>query len=393
MSFKLNEKQKQAVLFALEWYYCKSYDKPLFILSGVAGSGKTTTINSIVTALGLLKENILFCALTGKASSIHRMKGLVSNTIHKSFYNAKPYKGNVYFTKKTAIPSFIKLIVIDEFSMISNSMIEDILSFNIPVIGIGDFFQLPPIFEKNDYLTEKTSDIFLDEVMRTDDTTGVLTLAMKSRNKINLIPGIYKNSRVIDNIDDLKELIKYDKIITWTNKTKKYLNKHIREKLGITEKYPIKNEKLIFLANRYDKSINYIGIDINIMNGIECIVLEDYEIINDNQIRLKLRPIFMNDSDEYFDILCNRKIFDSYEEYLPDTKILMLEDRENDYDSVFCDFSYAITCQSSQGSEWLNVLVIDEMPRYRSEYFQWMYTAITRAIKSVDIILNQQTKY
>ena len=59
MSFKLNEKQKQAVLFALEWYYCKSYDKPLFILSGVAGSGKTTTINSIVTALGLLKENVL----------------------------------------------------------------------------------------------------------------------------------------------------------------------------------------------------------------------------------------------------------------------------------------------------------------------------------------------
>ena len=152
--------------------------------------------------------------------------------------------------------------------MISNSMIEDILSFNIPVIGIGDFFQLPPIFEKNDYLTEKTSDIFLDEVMRTDDTTGVLTLAMKSRNKINLIPGIYKNSRVLDNIDDLKELIKYDKIITWTNKTKKYLNKHIREKLGITEKYPIKNEKLIFLVNRYDKSNNYSGIDINIMNGI-----------------------------------------------------------------------------------------------------------------------------
>lgn len=36
---KLNKKQQEAVLKSLEWYYCRSYDKPLFIISGVAGSG------------------------------------------------------------------------------------------------------------------------------------------------------------------------------------------------------------------------------------------------------------------------------------------------------------------------------------------------------------------
>lgn len=274
--------------------------------------------------------------------------------------------------------------------MVDNNIVEDILSFGIPVIALGDFCQLPPVFGKNDFLTEELSDIFLDEVMRTDDKSGILTLAMNARKKETIIPGIYGDSRVLLNKDDIDILTNYDKIITWTNKTRKYLNRLIRNMLNIDEIYPTKNEKVVFLHNRYDKMISYLGIDINIMNGIECIVLEDYKIINEDQIQLKLRPIFFDDNCEYFDVLCNRKIFDSYDENNIDNKTLMMIDKEKNLNSVFCDFSYAITGTASQGSEWGKILVIDEMPKYRPEYWKWLYTAITRAKSKIDLLLDQQ---
>lgn len=341
--------------------------------------------------MGILKNTVLFVSLTGKACSVLKMKGHLANTIHKTFYNAKVYKNNVYFTKKSSIPSFIKLIVIDEFGMVEDKMIEDILSFGIPVIALGDFCQLPPVFGKNSYLTEENSDIFLDEVMRTDDKSGVLTLATKARKKENIESGIYGNSRVLLNKDDILPLDQYNKIICWTNKTRRYINRVIRNLRKIDDIYPVKGERVVFLLNRYDKVISYIGLDINIMNGIECNVLENYKIINDDQIQLKLRPVFMDDNDEYFDVLCNRKIFDSYDGLNYDSKTLMLIDKENNLNSIFCDFAYCITGTSSQGSEYSGrILIIDEMPKYRIEYWNWLYTAITRAKDSVDLLLDQQ---
>ena len=43
------------------------------------------------------------------------------------------------------------------------------------------------------------------------------------------------------------------------------------------------------------------------------------------------------------------------------------------------DFSYAISCHKSQGSEWSNVCVFDESSCFKVDKFKWLYTAITRA--------------
>lgn len=393
MGFKLTKKQSDAVLLALNWYYSsKSIERPL-IIAGLAGSGKSSVIRYICETLGLLNSNILYTALTGKAVSVLRMKGHMANTIHKSFYNAKPFKNTVFFKKKQSLPRFIKLIIIDEFGMVGDSMIEDILSFGIPTIGVGDHLQLPPIFQKNSYMIEEHLDIFLDEVMRADDNSGILTIAMDSRNRKDLVPGTYCASRVLECKDDLKPMLDYDKVLCWTNKTRKYLNKMIRHELGIMSRYPLAGEKIVFLGNRYDINIEYLGIDICIVNGMECTVLEDSLILNDDQIAIKAKPTFIEDDDLYFDVECHRAIFDSYEENIPNIKKIMETDRENEIYSVFCDFAYAITCTSSQGSEWPNILVIDEMNRWRPEYYRWMYTAITRASKSVDVLLNQSKRY
>ena len=50
-------------------------------------------------------------------------------------------------------------------------------------------------------------------------------------------------------------------------------------------------------------------------------------------------------------------------------------------------YGYAITCHKSQGSEWDNVLVIEEgFPFEKEEHKQWLYTAATRAAKKLVII-------
>ena len=50
-------------------------------------------------------------------------------------------------------------------------------------------------------------------------------------------------------------------------------------------------------------------------------------------------------------------------------------------------FGYAITCHASQGSQWNNVLVIEEnFPREGEEHARWLYTAVTRSVKKLVLI-------
>ena len=47
------------------------------------------------------------------------------------------------------------------------------------------------------------------------------------------------------------------------------------------------------------------------------------------------------------------------------------------------DFGYCMTVHKAQGSEWENVLIIDE--NHGEDRLSWLYTAITRASKAVRI--------
>lgn len=50
-------------------------------------------------------------------------------------------------------------------------------------------------------------------------------------------------------------------------------------------------------------------------------------------------------------------------------------------------YGYAITCHKAQGSEWDNVLVIEEsFPFDKEEHIRWLYTACTRSMNKLVII-------
>src|SRR5262244_2471830 len=119
----------------------------IFRLFGYAGTGKTTLAKHIAEGVD---GKVLFAAFTGKAAQVMRNKGCQgASTIHSL----------VYKTLESGVeePSFelwdegpaskAKLIVIDECSMVDAELGRDLLSFDVPVLVLGDPAQLPPVHD------------------------------------------------------------------------------------------------------------------------------------------------------------------------------------------------------------------------------------------------------
>ena len=120
--------------------------KQVFRLFGYAGTGKTTTIATAVEQLGL---RTAYIAYTGKAASVMRNNGLRAETLHRLIYLFEAedkVNKELYFTlNPESYAKTVGLIVLDECSMVGESVARDLLSFGTPVLAIGDPAQLPPV--------------------------------------------------------------------------------------------------------------------------------------------------------------------------------------------------------------------------------------------------------
>ena len=167
----LNKKQKEFFQHAL--HFIKTSDNPFYaFLSGGGGVGKSHLIKSIYQAAikyynskageDFHQVKVLLLAPTGKAAFI--IKG---NTIHialavpasQSLKNYKPLDCSRLNTLRSQLGG-VKLILLDEISMVGSNMftvqinnrLKDIKGSKedfggVSIIGIGDLFQLPPVFD------------------------------------------------------------------------------------------------------------------------------------------------------------------------------------------------------------------------------------------------------
>ena len=156
MEIKLNEQQETAKNLIKDWWENKRDEKQYFVLAGYAGTGKTFLVNYLIKyVLEIPIEKVTYVAPTGKAASVLVQRGASNaTTIHKLIYNRieKEYENEINgkiiktkrfeFVKKPSIPNY-KLIIVDETSMVEKKIMEDLLSFGIPMICCGDAGQLP----------------------------------------------------------------------------------------------------------------------------------------------------------------------------------------------------------------------------------------------------------
>jgi len=379
------------------------YPTDTFRLFGYAGTGKTTLLKEIPEQV---KGKVLFAAPTGKAASVLQDKGCSgASTIHKLIYIPKQ-KSKLRLQKlqeqyalevdpleslKLANeieeeqknlnrPSFAlnhdselrcaSLLIIDEASMVGYKVGADIAGFNIPVLALGDPFQLPPVRDNAFYTRNNKPDFLLTEIHRQAQGSPVIDLSTKIRNGVRLKVGAYGDSFVIPKGRlSINEIAEYDQIIVGMNNTRKILNRKIRnEVFGRKTHLPEKGDKLVCCKNNYENGL---------VNGSQWIVVSSIPLEDDpDYISLEIHNI--DDSDKYtFGVLAFRHYFEDRENEIPHYEMS---------DADHFDFAYAITCHKAQGSQWKNVCVIDESFISGINQSRWLYTAITRASEKVTVI-------
>lgn len=385
MGFELTEQQKDALIRTKNWWLKR--DKPVWEISGAAGTGKTTIVYHLIKEIGLLHNEVLFVAYVGKATLALSRKGNLAKTIHSAIYdmvdipeldaNGKPIlvegrpRTTITFMKKDRLPSQIKLIVVDEAAMVSEKMAFDILSYGIPVIALGDRNQLDPVFGTPYFL--RKPDVILTEPMRQSLDSPILYLAGKAMRGEYIKKGQYGNCYVIDKemiTDDM--VLGADCVICGRNTTRDKINRHIRhDVMKYKTEYPVIGEKLICRQNNWKLKIDDNIFLINGMVGyMENIYLESY---NGRSIEIDFRPDFME--DEMF-----TRVEMDYRHITE--KLGSLYTKTRSYYNKF-EYAYAISTHLSQGSEWDNVLVYDEACGTADYRKKSLYTAITRAKKQL----------
>lgn len=83
------------------------------------------------------------------------------------------------FTKKEKIDEKIRLIIVDEASMIGEDVLLDLLSFGVKCLFSGDNAQLPPVNGTCGLL--KNPDYMLTEIVRQAEDNPIIRLATLAR--------------------------------------------------------------------------------------------------------------------------------------------------------------------------------------------------------------------
>jgi RecD/TraA family predicted helicase len=373
LGFELTDEQKNAIYEAIK--------NNVLIISGKAGTGKTSTLRGEIMALDQYSYNT--CALSGKAAQrIVEGAGLISQTIHRLLaYN--PESGFKYNENNRLQED---IIVLDECSMVNSYLFYKLISAikdNGKLIILGDIEQLPPIGVGNilrDMIDSKVIPVIeLTKVHRQAMKSGILLAANAVRDgkQINKkgdykrkIVGELKDLRLVpfqerseikqyiidycENIKNNIDIMEFQVIVPMKNRgdiCTKELNKELQKVFNPNEnsltvssmgyEYRV-GDKIIKNGNDYDNGV---------FNGTLGIIEEIEYIDKENKIT-GIR-------------------------FIGNENLVWYTQKELKQ----IDMAYALTCHRFQGSQSEHVLVALDWSAYKLLTKQWVYTALTRASK------------
>jgi exodeoxyribonuclease-5 len=442
------------------------YDTQYSRIHGLAGTGKTFILKYLMAYYKYhsngFELNIAFAAFTGNAainiisygcspaSTIHRLIYIPHTIYEEKTREIKNKKGVVvsienYKLKKVVFelkkPDSLKdldLIVIDEYSMINDNMIKEILSFNRKVLFIGDVAQLQPIFGGNTFILndaevnltdQKRAEVLSLKTLNNDARNGIAlpyTISTKYNkyygDEVNIYP---YNKNELNEIDP-KIFTEADVVIVPTNKERKEINNIIRYELGYKRKLPNIGEKLICLENNYDIR-GYspkLKSTISLANGLTVILdkivfssdKEGYMICNlslldDPDCKFNNVPIsFKNFTLKEKKLIKQNNIINLIKAYYNKQSQSSKDATNNteeaqpavyyEYAGIEFDYGYCITCHKAQGHGYNKVVVmatynpfnVNDMSIEEAKN-RWLYTAITRSKKEVTIFIPMDFYY
>ena len=361
----LSEDQSWA-LAEVEGWLSDPYSRSL-TRGGYAGTGKTTLIREIVAD----RSRVRVCAYTGKAAYVLQCKGISATTIHRLIYQPivvcalsnfvlsdcncrqqKPPRKCVPETQFVPIPELdVDLIVIDEASMVNTAIYDDLKSFDVPLLFVGDHGQLEPIGRNPRLMVDP--DLRLEKIHRQAEQSPIIRFAHHVRR--GLPPETMGTQASVIRTDNApKDLERFDVILCGKNSTRVAINCKIRSIRGCAGELPHPGERVICLRNDHQRGI---------FNGMQATVVEVMETDSDGILML---------------------VEDDLGNHLPPMPIAPEQfgvektlDKASRRKTLW-DFGYALTVHKSQGSEWPRVCVLEWIHHEWSSE-RWRYTAATRA--------------
>ncbi|MCG8311136.1 MAG: AAA family ATPase [Cytophagales bacterium] len=419
------------------------------VVRGYAGTGKTTIISSLVSALPLFNLRYVLLAPTGRAAKvISSYTERKSFTIHKIIYRqmADPKTGELKFVRQK---NYYKktVFIVDEASMISdengffnNGLLSDLVDYvfedsSNKLILIGDNAQLPPVGSTQSpgleqmYLRNKFGlqvfEVELDEVLRQEEGSGILFNATRLRKSVfndgrNVS---FETGRFSDmykmTYQKLEDGVRYayDKfgmeataIICRSNWQAVQYNEYIRRNILYREEEIEAGDIIMVVRNNYfvlepDSAAGFIA------NGDFAEVRKIVSFEEEYGFRFAEIEIHLVDYPDmepfrakvFLDTLHSNTPSLSAEEgnrlyHLVKEKHMDIgsgrkfkEAIRNDehLNALQIKFAYALTCHKSQGGQWKAVFIDEgnrKEPDVDVEHARWLYTAVTRAEKEVFLI-------
>ena len=401
-------------------YLVESDPSTIFVLNGYAGTGKTTLVAAIVSALKSVGIRSVLLAPTGRAAKVlSRYSGEKALTIHKRIYREKTNAS--YESKFTLNVNRDKdtLFIVDEASMLSmqngsdgvlfgsGSLLEDLIQYvrsgkNCRLVLVGDNAQLPPVgadFSPALDAVEMSQfgDVVygsMDEVVRQEQNSGILFNATLVRcmleNGIYEVPRFEMSYSDVQSVagSDLLEALQdcYDRygreetiVITRSNKRAIRYNEGIRRMNLMAEEELESGDILMVAKNNYHYTERIENCPISfIANGdtarlkrlrrveefygfrfaTATLSFSDYD---DTEIECKVLLDTLHSESPSLTREESERLFREVEKDYLDikSKIKRLQEiRENDYfNALQIKFAYAVTCHKAQGGQWKAVFI------------------------------------
>jgi exodeoxyribonuclease V len=389
----------------------------IFLVKGYAGTGKTTSVRSIIETLGRYKQKAILLAPTGRAAKVlANYTGQQAFTIHRKIYRQK--------TSGSAAGSFTlnfnkhkdTLFIVDEASMIANQsneggifgsgrLLDDLIEFvfageGCKLILLGDTAQLPPVgyaespaLDKEilkNYLLE-VDEIELTDVIRQQIDSGILNNATRLRSAIPLEAADVPTFQTEDFSDvvrlsgeDLIESIagSYDRfgmeetmIVCRSNKRANIYNQGIRNKILCREEELSPGDLLMVVKNNYfwlqeqaENSFIANGDMIMIKRILKyterygfrfadvIVSFPDYDF---ESVELKIIMDTLSIEGPSLSYAQNesffRQISEDYAHYGKKAIIYKKIKEDPFFNALQVKFGYAITCHKAQGGQWKHV--------------------------------------
>lgn len=417
-----------------------AHEYPVCAVGGYAGTGKTTILREV----GEAHARTVFCTPTHKAAAVLRSKLPARladrvRTFHSLIYQATPVyhcrttglkievvneecacghdececvhsfvpchvhanpDGNagcdvvedLRFERRTYLSGHYTAVVVDEASMLTEQQVQDIRSFGLAVLLIGDHGQLPPVKgSMNPWIKQPKLTLTVNH--RQGETSGIIQAAEAARTTGHLYERSYGHSAKVIPVHSSLARALMDRfqpdcrdraVIVQYNESRAALNRMFHARVAANapdDELLINGERIVALQREET---------VPVVNAKGEVYSETF--LFNGTLATVLDTTYVSQSGKVVEVVAE---LDSDWRGQPGVRVLLrvateqlgrpkqLDYRSKPHSASLWDYAYAITAHRAQGSEFSQVLVWYEGrndPR-------WLYTAVTRARDALVVLI------